>query len=70
LNAVKAVDLEFSVYNRWGQILFKSNNWKLGWDGRFKGQLQPGGGYIWMLRYTDRDTGKQVFRKGTALLIR
>ena len=70
LNAVKAVDLEFSVYNRWGQLMFKSTNWKIGWDGRVGGKLQPSGAYVWMLKYTDRDTQKAVFRKGTAMLIR
>jgi gliding motility-associated-like protein len=70
LNAVKAVDLEFTVYNRWGQLMFKSKNWKIGWDGRVGGKLQPSGAYVWMLKYTDRDTQKEVFRKGTAVLIR
>jgi gliding motility-associated-like protein len=70
LNAVKAQNLQFSVYNRWGQLLFTTNNWKAGWDGRFKGQLQATGTYVWVLRYTDRDTKREVFRKGTALLIR
>jgi len=70
LNAVKAVNLEFDVFNRWGQLLFRTDNWKKGWDGRFNGQLQPAGTYVWMLRYIDRDTQKQFFRKGTAILIR
>ncbi len=70
LNAVKAENLEFSVYNRWGQLLFKTNNWKVGWNGRFKGQLQANGAYIWLLRYVDRDSKRQIFRKGTAVLIR
>ena len=70
LNAVKAVNLEFEVFNRWGQLVYRTNDWKKGWDGRFNGQPQPTGTYVWMLRYTDRDTGKQIFRKGTAVLIR
>jgi gliding motility-associated-like protein len=70
LNAVKAQHLEFSVYNRWGQLMYRTTNWKNGWDGRFNGQLQATGAYVWMLRYVDRDTQKQIFRKGTAILIR
>jgi len=70
LNAVKAEQLEFYVYNRWGQLMFKTNNWKQGWDGRFGGLPQPAGSYVWMLRYRDRDTQKQIFRKGTAILVR
>ena len=70
LNAVKAINLQFDIYNRWGQLIFRTNDWKKGWDGRFNGQPQPAGAYVWMLRYVDRDTKKQFFRKGTAILIR
>jgi gliding motility-associated-like protein len=70
LNAVKATDLEFRVYNRWGQLLYASTNWKQGWNGTFKGQQQPTATYVWMLRYINRDTGKKLEQKGTAVLIR
>jgi gliding motility-associated-like protein len=70
LNAVKALNFEFAVYNRWGQLVFKSNNWKEGWDGRIGAMDQPTGVYVWFTRYTERDTGKSVFRKGTVLLMR
>lgn len=69
-NALKADNYEFKVYNRWGQLLFNSNNWQDKWDGRFKGALQPTAVYVWMLRYTDRVTKQPVFRKGTVTLIR
>ncbi|GAA4321220.1 gliding motility-associated C-terminal domain-containing protein [Flaviaesturariibacter amylovorans] len=70
LNAVKAVDFELMVYNRWGQVVFQTNNWKAGWDGRVNGIDQGAGVYVWFARYTDRDTRKPVFRKGTMTLIR
>ncbi len=68
LNAIKAEALDFKVYNRWGQLMFMSDNWKKGWNGRYKDVVQPGGIYVWTLRYTDRDTKKQLQRKGTVLL--
>ncbi len=70
LNAVKAEDLELTVYNRWGQLLFRTKDWKQGWDGRIKGELQPPAAYVWLLRYRDRDTKKQVTQKGTVMLVR
>ncbi|RYY40061.1 MAG: T9SS type B sorting domain-containing protein [Chitinophagaceae bacterium] len=70
LNAVKAVDFEFMVYNRWGQVVFQSRNWKESWDGRIKGIEQNTGTYVWFCRYIDRDTGAPVLRKGTVVLIR
>lgn len=43
------------VYNKWGQLLFKSENQRVGWDGYFNGKLAPAGVYIYKLevRYSD-----------------
>lgn len=70
LNAVKAEQLDFSVYNRWGQLVFRTSNWKQGWDGLMNGRPQPAGTYVWILRYIDRDTGKRIEQKGFTILIR
>lgn len=69
-NALKADNLIFKVYNRWGQLLFQSRTWRDKWDGKVNGILQTTGVYVWMLSYTHRDTKKQVFQKGTVTLIR
>ncbi|MBL0304633.1 MAG: gliding motility-associated C-terminal domain-containing protein [Chitinophagaceae bacterium] len=69
-NALKADNYEFKVYNRWGQLVFQSRNWREKWDGKINGAYQTTGVFVWMLSYTHRDTGKQVFRKGTVTLIR
>lgn len=70
LNAIKAEELELLVFNRWGQQVFKTTNWKEGWDGKINGLVQPTGVYVWLLRYTNRDTKKEVRQKGTVTLIR
>ncbi len=69
-NAVKADNLDFKVFNRWGQLVFQSRNWKDKWDGKIKGQPQPTGVYAWILSYTYHDTGEKIFQKGTTVLIR
>lgn len=69
-NALKADRYDFKVYNRWGQLVFQSNNWQEQWDGRINGVLQTTGVYVWMLSYTHRDTKQPVFKKGTVTLIR
>ncbi len=68
--AVKAIDLDFRVYNRWGQLLFATNDWRRGWDGTFKGMPQESATYVWTLRYTDRDSGQKISQRGTTVLIR
>jgi gliding motility-associated-like protein len=70
LNAFKADNLEFKVYNRLGQMVFKSNSWTQKWDGTINGEPQDAGVYVWTLKYILRDTGKPYFYKGSAVLIR
>jgi gliding motility-associated-like protein len=70
LNAYKADNLVFKVYNRYGNIVFATTDWTRKWDGKINGILQPTGTYVWYLTYTDRDTKKQVLQKGTTVLIR
>lgn len=70
LNAYKTTNLEFKVFNRWGQQVFATKDWTNKWDGTFKGTPQPPGTYIWMLNYTDTETSKQHFLRGTSVLIR
>jgi gliding motility-associated-like protein len=70
LNAVKTRQLTFKIYNRWGQLVFQTADWKKGWDGTINGLPQTAGMYAWILQYVDRDTGETRLMKGTAALIR
>lgn len=70
LNAYKALDLRFLVFNRYGGLMFETHDWRNRWDGRVKNSPADAGTYIWMLEYTEKDSGKKVFRKGTVVLLR
>ncbi len=69
LNALKADQLEFRVFNRYGQQVFATRDWTKKWDGRINGVLQQTGVYAWLLSYIHHDTGVRVFTKGTVLLL-
>jgi gliding motility-associated-like protein len=70
MNAFKADNMNFRVYNRWGQLVFKTNNWTKKWNGKIKGIPQPVGTYVWTLSYTHHDTGKKYSLKGIVTLVR
>jgi gliding motility-associated-like protein len=70
LNAIKAEQLEFKVYNRFGQLIFSTTDWTKHWDGTYKGNKLATGTFVWTLKYYDADKKKQVFLKGTTVLIR
>jgi gliding motility-associated-like protein len=59
----------FSIYNRWGQLVFTTTVNKQGWDGRIAGRLQNTGVFVWMVSAVDF-LGRPVFLKGTVTLIR
>jgi len=41
--------MDFKIYNRWGQKVYESGNRKGGWDGTYKGQIQPMDVYAYTL---------------------
>ena len=70
INAFKAQNLEFKVFNRNGQLIYHSKDWLQKWNGTFNGEPQDSGVYVWTMRYKHADTGKKHFQKGSSVLIR
>jgi gliding motility-associated-like protein len=60
---------EFTVYNRWGGIVYQTIDPSQGWDGRYDGVLQVGGVYAWMCSYQFSGQGRKM-AKGTVVLVR
>ena len=44
---------EFSIFNRWGELVWKSNDPSVGWDGSHNGasDLVQSGTYVWKVHY-------------------
>jgi gliding motility-associated-like protein len=61
---------ELKIYNRWGQLIFASENPSTGWDGNMNNIQQPTGTYIWQMSYKDNLTGKAIRQNGTVVLVR
>jgi gliding motility-associated-like protein len=57
------------IYNKWGQLIFISNDIAKKWDGTYKGKQSPNGAYIWMMTYVNR-SGRKFYEQGTVMLIR
>ncbi|MEP7163778.1 MAG: gliding motility-associated C-terminal domain-containing protein [Ferruginibacter sp.] len=58
----------FRVFNRYGQLVFETNQWLKGWDGRYKGKIQPMGVYVWVVKGIDKN-GRIVELKGTVMIV-
>ena len=62
--------MDWKIYNRWGQLMYRSQNRKdLGWNGTFKGKLQPMDVYAYTLdiEFTD---GQKLRKTGDITLLR
>jgi gliding motility-associated-like protein len=44
-------DFNMIIFNRWGEIVFESNNAAAGWDGTYHGKLVQDGTYTWKIEY-------------------
>jgi gliding motility-associated-like protein len=63
------VSMSWKIYNRWGQLVFQSNNPSQGWDGSYNGTPQPVGVYAYTLEAMF-DDGTKTTKKGDITLIR
>ena len=49
--SISVEKFELMIFNRWGELLFTSNDISKGWDGTFKGQPVQIDTYVWKVRY-------------------
>jgi len=66
LSTVK--DYTLLVYNRAGQLVFKSNDPFKKWDGKMQGDRVLPGTYVWMATYSNKGT-TNILQKGTVTVI-
>lgn len=63
------VAFEFEVFDRWGELIFRTDNVEQGWDGYYKGELVQKGVYIWKI-YAKLNNGKVFNKAGNVTLLR
>jgi gliding motility-associated-like protein len=57
------------IYDRWGQLVFTTNDITQPWDGTMKGKPCPEGEYVWVYYYED-GTKAKVTNKGMVMVVR
>jgi len=60
---------QFSIFNRWGQLVFRTTDSSRGWDGTVDGVAQQAGVFVWSCRFQLLGYKVQT-RSGTVVLIR
>lgn len=62
-------EMQWDIYNRWGQRVFTATNTKMSWDGTFNGKPQPMDVYTYTLKVKFSD-GTKANKTGDITLIR
>jgi gliding motility-associated-like protein len=59
-----------TIYNRWGETLFESNDTKYGWDGTYNGETCKTGIYTWTIRFKSSESDKKITKTGHIQLLK
>jgi gliding motility-associated-like protein len=68
LRTINATKINFRIYNRWGEEVFKTESLTEGWDGTFKGIKQTPQSFVYVADVTFFDGSEKVL-KGNITLI-
>ncbi|HEX8547769.1 MAG TPA: gliding motility-associated C-terminal domain-containing protein, partial [Cytophagaceae bacterium] len=65
-------NFRLTIFNRWGEIIYFTEDREKFWDGIYKGELMPMGVYPWTITYEDfsEDSPKKVLMKGSVTVLR
>ena len=64
-----AATYQIKIFNRWGQLVYTSNDIQHGWDGKYKGKPAYADVYSYLINYTLRNNPKPFLHKGTVSLL-
>jgi gliding motility-associated-like protein len=64
------LDFQIEIYNRWGQMVYKSDDLSKGWNGTFKGKNLPTGSYVYKIKTIKNGNGEELVKTGTVALVR
>ena len=60
---------ELLIYSRWGELIFRSNDPNVGWNGKHNGKTAAAGVYTYVISYTDY-FNKKYQKTGTVTVVR
>jgi len=61
--------ISLKIYNRWGQLMFETEDFYEGWDGKYKGNPQNADTYTYIAKAIDH-RGEEIIEKGYVTLLR
>ncbi len=62
-------DYSFEIFNRWGEKIFATNDYKEGWDGTRSGKRCQQDVYVWKIQFVNEVSGKSEYHYGHVMLL-
>ena len=67
----EASDYDITIFNKWGEIIYRSNDYLSGWNGKdSKNRDVMQDYYYYLVKYKSKLTGKILYKKGAVMLLR
>ena len=65
-----AENFSLEIYNRWGQLVYQSDNLNSEWDGQYRGSQVPMGTYVYQVKAISVNGDNTMVKKGAVVLVR
>ncbi|MFK8037304.1 MAG: PKD domain-containing protein [Crocinitomicaceae bacterium] len=70
VSGIDIYNFRLQVFNRWGEIVFESNDPAVGWDGKFAGEFIKEDVYIWKIDFAESFLDKTHTHHGSVTVVR
>jgi len=70
ISGQKIEDFQIEIFNRWGQMVYKSIDLSNGWDGTFNGKNLPTGTYVYKIKTREFGVNQNLIKSGSVALVR
>ena len=65
---ISVENYSFKIFNRWGELIFSTNDFNEKWDGTYQNNALTSDAYIWKIDLVDSQSGEEKSLKGYVLL--
>jgi gliding motility-associated-like protein len=70
IEGIDFANFSLQIYNRWGEVIWETNDAKASWDGYYNGSIIQAGPYVWKASYKALDNDDKIQRTGLINVIR
>ncbi|SFT90499.1 gliding motility-associated C-terminal domain-containing protein, partial [Lishizhenia tianjinensis] len=70
VEGIDVYSVELTIYNRWGEVIWKSFDLEQQWDGTYNGKQVPTGVYTWTFKARNKQDDAKFTKTGYVQVMR